>query len=317
VHLLQDLWRELIWPLTRLLGFIGIGLLAANLLEALGWTRHMALLARPLVRFGHLSELTGAAFSTAFVSGVSANTMLAEGYDKGDITRRELVLANLFNSLPAYFLHLPTTLVITVPLIREAALAYVGLTAAGALLRTGSIVVLGHFLLPRPIHRPAAPHREARPDLSVVWARTKKRCQRRMRKIVRYTIPIYVLFYLIQRSGGFALLETWLGSGLAGLSFLSPEAMSIVALHVSAEFTAGIAAAGALLQNGSLPVRDVVLALLAGNILSSPIRAVRHQYPYYAGIFRPRLAGLLICLSQGFRTASILLVTLAFAWLTR
>jgi hypothetical protein len=63
---------------------------------------------------------------------------------------------------------------------------------------------------------------------------------------------------------------------------------------VAAEFTAGLAAAGALLAAGSMSSREIVLALLVGNILSSPIRALRHQYPYYAGIFKPGLAAQLI-----------------------
>ena len=43
-----------------------------------------------------------------------------------------------------------------------------------------------------------------------------------------------------------------------------------------------------------MSIREIVLVLLIGNILSSPIRAVRHQYPYYAGIFKPVLAAELL-----------------------
>ena len=64
----------------------------------------------------------------------------------------------------------------------------------------------------------------------------------------------------------------------------------MVALQLTAEISAGLAAAGALLDNGSLEARQVVLALLAGNVLSAPMRAVRHQFPFYAGIFQPKLA---------------------------
>ena len=110
---LPQLWHHLGWPLVRLLFYISIGLLVANFIEALNWTRKIAFVARPLTRFAHLSPLTGAAFSMAFFSGVAANTMLSEGFAKGEIRKKELILANLFNSLPTYFLHLPTTFVIT------------------------------------------------------------------------------------------------------------------------------------------------------------------------------------------------------------
>jgi hypothetical protein len=43
------------------------------------------------------------------------------------------------------------------------------------------------------------------------------------------------------------------------------------------------------------------------------VRAVRHQFPYYAGIFKPALALRLIVSNQTLRAASITLVTLAYA----
>jgi len=103
---------------------------------------------------------------------------------------------------------------------------------------------------------------------------------------------------------------------LGFLSWLSPQAMSIVALHVAAEFTAGLAAAGALLASGAMNNREIILALLVGNILSSPVRAIRHQFPYYAGIFKPGLATQLILFNQIFRLVSITTVTLLYLLLT-
>ncbi len=124
----SEIWAQLVWPLMRILFFVAIGLIAANLIESLKWTNHLAALARPLIRLGNLSAITGASFSMAFVSGVSANTMLAEALDKDQLEKKEMVLANLFNSLPRYFLHLPTVFFLTVPLIKGAAVIYVGIT---------------------------------------------------------------------------------------------------------------------------------------------------------------------------------------------
>jgi hypothetical protein len=82
--------------------------------------------------------------------------------------------------------------------------------------------------------------------------------------------------------------------------------------QLGGHFAAGLAAAGALLAAGTLNYREIILALLVGNVLSSPIRAVRHQFPYYAGIFNPRLALELIFYNQSFRMGSIILVGLGF-----
>mgnify|MGYP006954409384 CR=1 FL=1 len=312
---LLHLWFHLGWPLLRLLVYLAIGLLAALFIESLNWTRKLAVVARPLTRFGHLSPLTGASFSVCFFSGMAANTMLAEGYNNQQLSRKELVLANLFNSLPANFLHLPTTFFIAVPIIKGAAFIYIGLTVTAALLRTLLVTLLGRLLLPvgngeilQDQPEPAPPEHPFRTALD----NSMKRFKRRIRKIVSYTVPIYILFYALTEAGFFTAAERFIGQHLSWLSWLSPQALSILTFQMAAEFTAGLAAAGALLASGSMRMEEIVMVLLIGNILSSPIRAIRHQYPYYAGIFKPVLAAELIIFSQGFRAVSIAIVAVAY-----
>jgi hypothetical protein len=98
---------RLLMPLLRLMIFITIGLLIGQIIEATGWTRTLAVVARPLFRFGNLGNHCSAAFTTAFFSGVAANAMLLDFYKEGQITRRQLFLSNFINQLPAFFLHLP------------------------------------------------------------------------------------------------------------------------------------------------------------------------------------------------------------------
>ena len=315
---LVHLWLHLGWPLLRLLLYLALGLLAALFIESLNWTRKMAIVARPLTRFGHLSPLTGASFSLCFFSGMAANTMLAEGYEKKQLSRKELILANLFNSLPVNFLHLPTTFFIAVPIIKGAAVIYIGLTIGAALVRTLFITLLGRLLLPATnteVVQAELPPDPAHPFRAAV-ENTLKRFKRRIRKIVSYTVPIYIFFYYLTEAGFFNAAERFMTQHLSWLAWLSPQAISILTFQMAAEFTAGLAAAGSLLANGSMSIREIVLVLLIGNILSSPIRAVRHQYPYYAGIFKPVLAAELILFSQGFRALSIALVAFLYYTIT-
>ena len=60
------LWRGLGWPLMRLSFFISLGLVIANIIEALNWTRSVARLAAPVIRRAHLPDVSGASFSMAF-----------------------------------------------------------------------------------------------------------------------------------------------------------------------------------------------------------------------------------------------------------
>ena len=307
LFLAAEIWDGLIRPLIRLLVFISIGLLIANFLESLNWSKKIAIISRPLVRIGHFSEHVGAAFSIALVSGVAANTMLSESYDKGLIGKRELFLANLFNSLPTYFLHLPTIIVITLPLIKKAAIFYVGITFCAALFRTFFIVLVGRILLPAPsISVDIDTKQVKRKRFSDILTTTRKRFIKRMKKIAVFTIPIYTVIYILNGFGLFDFLEESLSGFLHYFPFLTPQALGIITLHMAAEITAGVAVAGALLQDGLMSINEIVAALLVGNILSSPLRAVRHQFPYYAGIFKPRIALQLIICNQLFRIISLI-----------
>lgn len=311
--ILPQLWPSLIWPLIRLICFISIGLLVANFIESLNWTSKIATLARPLIRLGNLSETAGASFSMALFSGVSANTMLSEAYEKKIILKKELILSNLFNSLPTYFLHLPTVFFLTAPLIKGAAIIYVGLTFGAAIFRTVSIVILSRFLLPAVDRKnPAIPDKDEANTNKIDWRgalqKSWKRFKKRIRKIIRFTVPIYILIFLMHRVGIFDVLEKGMADYLSFLPWLTPQSMGIITLHIAAEFTAGLAVAGALLQEGSMNYREVVLALLVGNVLSSPVRAIRHQFPYYAGIFQPKMAAELIVYNQIFRIGSLILM---------
>ena len=68
-------------PLLRLMGFITIGLLAGQVIEAMGWTREVAVIARPLFRYSKMGNHCSAAFTMAFISGAAANAMLLEFYE--------------------------------------------------------------------------------------------------------------------------------------------------------------------------------------------------------------------------------------------
>lgn len=312
---LAALWHGLALPLSRLLVSVSIGLFLGTLIEALHWTRAVAKVAQPLVRMGRLSDVAGASFSLAFFSGAAANAMLAEAHERGDMTRREVILSNLFNSLPTYFLHLPTLFFIAAPFIGEAAVLYVSLTVAAALLRTIGIVILGRLTLP-PLPEGCVAcllGEDPKWDWRAALAKTWKRFTRRLPRMIYYTIPIYVAMFFLKRWGAFDVMEAWMAEHIAFLSWLPPQAMGIIGFHMAAETTAGYAAAGALVATGGLTLKQLVLALLVGNILSSPVRAIRHQFPYYAGIFKPGLAMNLILSNQALRVASIMFVTLGYA----
>ncbi len=312
------LTNRLLLPLLRLLLFISLGLLAGQVVEATGWTRTLGCLAGPLFKFGNLGRHCSAAFSTGFVSGTAANSMLLDFYQEGRITRLQLFLTNFVNQLPAYFLHLPTTVFVVVPLTGSAGLIYFALTLSATLFRVGAVLLFGHFhpglkQISREggdISRPAAK--------TWTWAevagRVRRRLPSRLVNIARFVIPIYTLVYLAQSFGMFQTANTWVSNYLL-FAFMPVESLSVVVLSFAAEFTSGFAAAGALLEAGVLSVKQTVLALLIGNVVAFPIRALRHQLPRYIGIFSPKMGTQLLLLGQTLRVLSLIGVGCVYYWL--
>ena len=308
---------RLIRPLLRLLGFILVGLAAGQVIEALGWTRALAIAARPVFRFGRLGHRCGAAFMAAFVSGVTANAMLVVFYREEKITRPQLFLTNFINQFPAFFLHLPTTFFIVIPLTGRAGALYFLLTFTAALVRTLLLLVYGHFRLPAPRDEGAPPD-PARGPSSHSWrevlAGVRRKLPRRMTMVAVWVVPIYVAVFLANTMGWFDFMQNALAH-LVVSSFIPVESLSVVVLSFVAEFTSGFAAAGALMSAGVLTVKQTVVALLAGHILAFPIRALRHQLPHYMGIFQPKMGTQLLVMGQILRIGSILAVGVVYVLL--
>ena len=124
-------------------------------------------------------------------------------------------------------------------------------------------------------------------------------------------VPIYVVIFLINILGGFDVARDWLARYIT-VTFVPVEALSVVILSFVAEFSSGFAAAGALLDAGVISTKETVLALLMGNVIAFPIRALRHQLPRYMGIFSPGMGAQILLLGQFFRMVSIMAVGVLF-----
>jgi hypothetical protein len=304
------LWKRLIWPLIRLTAFISLGLFVAQFIEGMGWTDRLAVMARPFMRWGHLSEQMGAVFTTAFFSGTASLSMLMSFHQEGRLNRKEMTLSVLLNTFPSFFLHLPTTFFILLPLVGKAGALYLLLTFGAALLRLFTAVTFTHFVFPESpkSYHVGTSHRKNRREL---LRETGKKFKSRLTNILMIILPVYMIIAIISDMGFFLWLKKSLAHGISS-TLIPMEALSVVVFSLVAEFTSGYAAAGALLKAGALNVVQTVLALLLGNIIAAPVRALRHQMPYYMGIFSPGMGIYLMLASQVFRIGSLLVVGLIF-----
>lgn len=302
----------LLRPLVQLLLAIAAGLTIGQVMEAAGWTRAFSIATRPLFRFSRLGDRCGAAFTAAFASGAAANAMLQDFYKDAKITRKQLYLANFVNQFPAFFLHLPTTFFTVISMTGAAGMIYFALTFAAALLRTLVFIVYGRWRLPpQPPPAAAAAAEPPAARLKGVWKAVQTKLPERLLRIGLLVVPIYTAVFALNRLGFFGRARDWLADAVV-TAFVPMESLSIVVLSFVAEFTSGFAAAGALRDAGMLTTKQTVLALLVGNVLAFPVRALRHQLPHYMGIYSPRIGAELLVLGQAFRVASIVAVGAAY-----
>lgn len=311
---LSHLIDKLFLPLARLSAFIILGLVVGQIIESTGWTQYLARLAGPLFRYSNLGPQCSAAFTFAFVSGIASNSMLYTAFDNQQIKKNHVYLANLINQLPAYFLHLPTTFFIIVPLTGKAGLIYFALTFSATLLRTFSFVLFGHFFIQPPTVSAASVTTENKSKNKTGIIDTLKiKLPRRILGIGVWVLPVYGFVFLATETGLFDKANQLVGS-LFVSGFVPVEALSVVILSFAAEFTSGFAAAGALLNAGVITVKETVIALIIGNIIAFPLRALRHQLPRYIGIFSPKMGTQILLLGQLCRIFSFIAVTTVY-WL--
>jgi hypothetical protein len=304
------LWKSLVRPILRLALFISLGLFVGQCIEAMGWTARLAMLARPFMRWGHLTEKMGAAFTTAFFSGTASLSMLISFYKDKVITEKEITLCVLLNTFPSYFLHLPSTFFIILPLAGSAGVIYLLITFFAALLRLSVILIWSRKILPESNLFELASEKNSW-DWKKVVLNIKLKFLKRLMRIMLLVLPVYILILLLSQGG----LFMWIRKNLAqyvGSTFIPIDAMSIVVVSLITEFSSGYAAAGAMLKSGALNVVQTALALLVGNILATPIRAFRHQMPIYLGIFSPGMGTRLVLMTQTFRLVSLIVVGIVF-----
>jgi len=309
----EKIFHKLVIPVFRLLCYLGIGLLAGQVLEALGWMSALAKWVRPLTRWAHLKDESAAALATGFVSGILANTILMNAFLEKRLTRRELTITYLLNaSLPTFLVHLPTTFFIVASLAGSAGMMYMAMVFAAACLRGAGLLVYGRSVLTAPLNSTEMAQTEGLTKPSTKFTAFLKKFQARFVRVVLYTIPIYILIFLLNEWG----LFQWLRHGSAGWiskQFLPVEAAGVIIFALAAEFSSGMAAAGALLAAGTLTAKQTALALIMGTIIAAPIRAIRHQLPTQVGLFNLAMGTELLLLSQSLRILSLLAIAVPYA----
>lgn len=306
------LYGKLFQPLWRLTLAIAVGLLVGIFIETANLTAKLGRVFAPFLRFGHLKEPSALAFTTAFFSAAAASSILMNAYQEGGISRRELIISALLLTFPAFFAHLPSMFFTITPLVGVLGGYYLAILLGGDLLRTLVYLCYCRLTLPPYVPCPQSPI-PRKNSWKQVWLDTRDKFLTRLYNILVITIPVFVAVFLAQEMGLFDQIRGYLAMILKG-SQIPVEAVSILIFSLAAEVTGGFAAAGALLASQALSPGVILFTLILGSIIASPMRAVRHQLPYYLGIYTPALGLKIMVLSQLFRILSLVPFMAVIYW---
>jgi len=295
--------------LSKSLPPIVLGLILAEVIVALNAVNKIASLSRPLTRFGHLSDRSGATFMMAFFSAASANSMLASYYNDGDIEKRELLLASLVNSFPATTMHWRSLLPVLVPLLGVTGIIYFCLLMLVGLIKTTIVILVGRLLLETKVYHPVIDETFERPSLKEALTIGIKASKNNVKKVVKMTSITMFLVAVLINLGAFdmltshlALLTNYLPLPAAGLGIIAAQFAGYIPAYTIA---------GGLMATGELTGKEVVVTLLVGNVITSVTRAIRWFVPSHVGIFGPRIGTELVFLSTGLRNVIMLFVAFA------
>ena len=274
------------------------------MLEVAGAVRYIAFITKPFLFLGDLPAVAGPAFILSLQSGAVANSMLVSSRDEGEMSNRQLYTSVLIVSCLSLFAHLPTYIIpLAIAFGSFSAWLFFSVRFGAIIIEIIFILLISNLIIKRFTHdnfleipeeeRLERKKRRTQSEASY-FTKVWRRSRRTIRRILIYTVPSFFGLALLEYFGFF----TWLSIVMPNLfsySFLPPEASVIIPAQAINLYN-GIITAGNFLDEGQLSELQAVIILLAGSIITSPIRTLKHALPTYIGILGPK-PGLIMAIS--------------------
>ncbi|MFA5315859.1 MAG: nucleoside recognition domain-containing protein [Dehalococcoidales bacterium] len=302
---------SLLW---RTLPFMILGVIAAELLNALGFVDKLAFLVRPITKFSHLKHESGVSFLIAFGSPLAANSMLAQYQAQGQITKKEMFLASLINTFPMIFMHWRSMLPPLIPLLGIIGIIYFCILMLNGLVKTLLLMFVSRFLLPARPPEQINIETKIRPPFKEVFKVSLKSSWKIIRRIVIVTVPTMIIMCVLIKVGAFDLLASHLG-GIGAYLPIPASGLGIIVAMLGNTIAAYTVASNLLIV-GEITAKGIIISLMIGSIFSNFIYTLRSSIPYYIGIFGMRNGIQLILISMAIRNGIMIgfVIFLAILW---
>lgn len=319
-------WPRKIFTFLELGFMIILGIFIGQILEELGIIKALGFITWPISFLGKLPRSTSPAFLFALQSGAMANSMLVSQRDNGQLTPRELYTSVFVVSSLSLFAHLPTYII---PLGNafgwKAATFYFGVRFAAIFVQIMFILIISQmfFLKKSPsldvkiltasdpeFHKASRKH-----SIKTFFNAVNKKSMRTIKRLLIYLLPTFFLTAFLEKSDFF----NWLGTIMETIPLLNalpPQAPAVIAVQAINLYNGAIMA-GSFIDSGLISVRDAILILLTGTLVTAPIRTLKHSLGSYVAILGARPGLLMAIATQTTRSIFLLIFIIGCALLWR
>ncbi len=304
-----------------LLLMVGIAAMIGSIIEARRWHLVFGYILGGFARAMRLPPIVSIAMPTALYSNAAANSMLVASHAEGKINRSALIAGGMANSYLAYVSH---SLRVVYPVI--GAIGIPGLFYFGGQFTVGLMFILCVLLWNRrrTVRRSRSDETGLSPEEDLTAAEPKALgwkdafrmgCRRVCTILFRMlclTIPLMLLIEWLTKQG---LFEFWERHAPDWVHRIFPsELMGIVFAQIGGLVQAATVAAG-LRDMGAVTNPQILLAMLVGSMVGTPIRTLRRNLPSALGIFPAKEAFTIVLgmqLSRLVGTAILITLTALF-----
>ena len=268
-----------------------------------------------LVNYAHLPQQCITGILLSLVSSNSSNAAIRELYENKQINNKELYFSVIISSFFSSISHFPT---IFIPLI--SILGWPGALFISIRILVSFLYMLTAILISRKVNPKidiSTPNEmkqfKINLDLKKIFEVSLTRSKKLLKKITLIVMPMYILIAIHNYYKIFNQINFLLPAAIKNI--LPSSSYLIIAAQFN-HLLSGASIAAVMMQNQELSGKMVLITLLIGSVLSTPIRTIRHSLPGYIGILSPKKGIKLLLINQLSRTIlTVIIIVFIFIFL--
>lgn len=305
--------------ILKTLIIVFFSLFITDILIQLGLFEKVKFIGRYFTKITKLPEFYSITFVTSFGSPTAANTMLVSLQKENKLTRKEIFVGGLFNSLPVY---IKETIQYQIPVIIPVLGGIVGIIYFLTFILAGFFKFLFILFLGRRFCSSSSSNfnfensnnENKKNNFRNVVKNSFFHSARIFSRIAIVYIIVSYLTILLTKTGYISKLSNNIIPILKFLKLPNCVLVPISAFMLSP--LVGISSLGTLINNGTITYKVGAISALLGSLLFLPVFAIRSTLPNYTAIFGIKLGSLILTFSTliGMLTRALVICLILIFW---